>query len=101
MKDDTVLWHLSHEVVEDDFLYVEIIFYKHNGHQTNEKGGIKVLVYIKNYLTALFSGMIYKNLLFQEMCSVIGHSQGIQTPLKGKPFAQDQMGNTKQTQRHC
>ena len=67
----------------------------------NEAGDIKVPVYIKNDLTDLLSGMIYKNLFFQEMHSIVGHSRGIQTTLKGKPYAQQQMGNTKQTQRHC
>ena len=64
----------------------------------NEAGDIKVPVYIKNDLTELLSGMIYKNLFFQEMHSIVGHSRGIQTTLKGKPYAQQQMGNTKQTQ---
>ena len=64
----------------------------------NEAGDIKVPVYIKNDLTDLLSGMIYKNLFFQEMHSILGHSRGIQTTLKGKPYAQQQMGNTKQTQ---
>ena len=94
-------WHLTHEVVEDTILYVEIIFQKHNDHQTNENGGIKVPAYIKNYLRDLLSGMFYKNHLFEEICSKIADSQGIQTPLKGKTFAQNQIGNTKQTQRHC
>ena len=101
MKDDTIHGHLSHEVVEDGILYVEIILQKHSGHKMNEAGDIKVPVYIKNDLTDLLSGMIYKNLFFQEMHSILGHSRGIQTTLKGKPYAQQQMGNTKQTQRHC
>ena len=67
----------------------------------NEAGDIKVPVYIKNDLTDLLSGMIYKNLFFQEKYSIVGHSRGIETTLKGKPYAQQQMGNTKQTQRHC
>ena len=54
----------------------------------NEAGDIKVPVYIKNDLTDLLSGMIYKNLFFQEMHSIVGHSRGIQTTLKGKPYAQ-------------
>ena len=67
-----------------------------------KKGDI-VPAYIKNYLTLfnLLSGVIYKNFLFQEMCSIIGDSRGIQTTLKGKPFSQNQIGNTKQSQRHC
>ena len=101
MEDDTIPGHLSHEVVEDSILYVEIILQKHSGHKMNEAGDIKVPVYIKNDLTDLLSGMIYKNLFFQEMYSIIGHSRGIQTTLKGKPYAQQQMGNTKQTQRQC
>ena len=67
----------------------------------NEAGDIKVPVYIKNDLTDLLSGMIYKNFFFQGMYSIVGHSRGIQTTLKGKPYAQQQMGNTKQTQRLC
>ena len=63
MKDDAVPWHLSHEV-EDDILCVEITFQKHNGCQTNENGDIKVPVYIKDDLTDLVSGLIYKNLFF-------------------------------------
>ena len=101
MKEDTIPGHLSHEVLEDGILYVEIILQKHSGHKMNEAGDIKVPVYIKNDLTDLLSGMIYKNLFFQEMHSILGHSRGIQTTLKGKPYAQQQMGNTKQTQRHC
>ena len=64
MKDDTIHGHLSHEVVEDGILYVEIILQKHSGHKMNEAGDIKVPVYIKNDLTDLLSGMIYKNLFF-------------------------------------
>ena len=30
MKDDTVPWHLSHEIVVDAILYMDIIFEKHN-----------------------------------------------------------------------
>ena len=101
MKDDIIHGYLSHEVVEDGILYVEIILQKNSGHKMNEAGDIKVVVYIKNDLTDLLSGMIYKNLFFQEMYSIVGHSRGIQTTLKGKPYAQQQMGNTKQTQRHC
>ena len=101
MKDDIIHGYLSHEVVEDGILYVEIIVQKNSGHKMNEAGAIKVPVYIKNDLTDLLSGMIYKNLFFQEMYSIVGHSRGIETTLKGKPYAQQQMGNTKQTQRHC
>ena len=43
-------------------------------------------------LNDLLSGMIYKNLFFQEMYSIVGHSRGIETTLKGKPYAQQQMG---------
>ena len=101
MKEDTIPGHLSHEVLEDGILYVEIILQKRSGHKMNEAGDIKVPVYIKNDLTDLLSGMIYKNFFFQGMYSIVGHSRGIQTTLKGKPYAQQQMGNTKQTQRHC
>ena len=64
MKDDIIHGYLSHEVVEDGILYVEIIVQKNSGHKMNEAGAIKVPVYIKNDLTDLLSGMIYKNLFF-------------------------------------
>ena len=44
-----------------------------------EKGDIKIHVYVKNEVTDLVSGMIYKKLFFQKMYSIIVHSWGIQT----------------------
>ena len=73
--------------------YMQILFSR-NSHQMDEKGDIKVHVYIKKDLSDLLSGLIYKNLFYQEMCSIIGYTQTVQTTLKGKPFVQHQLENT-------